>query len=220
MPPPYSVVHREVTDSTQDDARAAFVGDPTLVVAGAQRRGRGRAASTWQTAPRALAASLAMRPDWDPADLPLVPLLAGVAASRIISCGLKWPNDVVIGDRKVGGILTESSEGVVVIGFGLNLWWPAAPDGVGAVYPADPGPAEIRELAERWADELVGLLTAGPDGWPADEYRERSVTIGRDITWSPAGSGRAIDVAADGGLVVATPAGRTVLRAGEVRHIR
>ncbi|MEX2655320.1 MAG: biotin--[acetyl-CoA-carboxylase] ligase [Acidimicrobiia bacterium] len=220
MSPPYSVICHEVTDSTQDDARAAFDGTPVLVVAGAQKRGRGRSAAEWQTAPRAMAASLAVRPGWDPADLPLVALLAGVAAGRVIGCELKWPNDVFVDGSKAGGILVEAADGVVVVGFGLNLWWPDAPDTFAAVFADDPGPDRAAEVAEAWASELLGLVDAGPRAWPRDEYRQRSNTLGRDITWSPEGVGRAVDIAADGGLVVVTHEGRTTLHAGQVRHIR
>jgi BirA family transcriptional regulator, biotin operon repressor / biotin---[acetyl-CoA-carboxylase] ligase len=219
MTPPYSVLHLQDTDSTQDDARRAFEGSPLLVVAGFQRQGRGRASSTWQSAPRAMAASLAVRPDWDPSELPLVPLLAGVAAARVVDCGLKWPNDLFVDGRKVGGILVESSDGLVVIGCGLNLWWPDPPTAYGALHTDDPGPDAGLQLAERWATELLDLLDAGEAAWPRAEYLQRSITIGRNISWSPDGAGRAIDIAPDGGLVVDTLDGRTVLHAGEVRHV-
>jgi BirA family transcriptional regulator, biotin operon repressor / biotin---[acetyl-CoA-carboxylase] ligase len=220
MTPPYSALHREVTDSTQDDARAAFVDDPVLVVAGAQRQGRGRAASRWMTAPRAMAASLAMRPGWDSADLPLLPLLAGVAAARTVECGLKWPNDLLVEGRKVGGILVESADGVAVVGLGLNLWWPDAPAGMAAIHQADPGPDLASELGERWAQTLLDLVRDGPAAWPRAEYLAACVTVGCDITWQPAGSGHAVDIAPGGGLVVTTPTGPTTLHAGEVRHVR
>ncbi|MDX1448026.1 MAG: biotin--[acetyl-CoA-carboxylase] ligase [Acidimicrobiia bacterium] len=220
MPPPYSVLHLEVTDSTQDDARDAFDGRPVLVVAGGQRAGRGRAAGRWENAPRAMAASLAFRPEWEPDSLPLIPLLAGVAAARAVDCGLKWPNDLIVDDLKVGGILVEASDGVVVAGCGMNLWWPDPPEGFGAMFSADPGPAAAVEVAESWAETLLTLVEAGPQGWPRDEYRRRSVTVGREITWAPDGAGRAVDIAADGGLVVVTHEGRTTLHAGEIRHVR
>ena len=168
-----------------------------------------------------MAASLACRPDWDAADLSLIPLLAGIAAGRVIDCGLKWPNDVLIADAKVGGILVESSDGVVVAGFGLNLWWPGAPDGYGALHFDDPGPERAVELAEQWAGELLELIDTGPSNWPREEYRAKSVTIGRNITWTPDGIGRAIDIAPDGALIVTTPTAQTLtLHAGEVRHVR
>ncbi len=220
MPPPYSVRHLEVTDSTQDDARAAYTGEPVLVVAHRQERGRGRSASEWENAPRAVAASLVFVPGWPMDSLPLIPLLAGVAAGRVVGCGLKWPNDLMVGDQKIGGILVEASDGVVVAGCGINLWWPEAPNGYGAVHELDPGGDAVLETAQGWADALLGLVDDGPGSWPRDEYRERSLTVGRDITWSPDGAGRAIDIAADGGLVVVTHEGRTTLHAGEVRHVR
>jgi BirA family transcriptional regulator, biotin operon repressor / biotin---[acetyl-CoA-carboxylase] ligase len=167
-----------------------------------------------------MAASLALRPDWEPADLPLVSLLAGLAAARVVDCGLKWPNDVLRDGSKLGGILVETTEGIVVVGFGLNLWWPEAPPGVTAVYDEDPGPEAAGELAVRWTDELLALVTAGVAAWPQDEYRARSVTLGREITWSPSGHGTAVDVAVDGGLVVVTDGVRRTLHAGEVRHVR
>lgn len=226
MAPPYSVIRLEVTDSTQDDARASFQGEPVLVVAERQRQGRGRSSSVWETAPRALATSLAIRPGWDSGRLPIIPLLAGVAAVRVLGCRLKWPNDVLVepdegnGGRKAGGILVEASAGAVVVGFGLNLWWPDPPDGVGAVWQEDPGTGRVTEVAEAWASELVTLIDGGPDPWPRDEYRAACTTIGRDVTWSPEGEGRAVDVAADGGLVVVTHEGRTTLHAGAVHHLR
>lgn len=220
MAPPYSVRHLEVTDSTQDDARAAFVDGPVLVVAHRQQRGRGRSASQWENAPRAMAASLAFAPDWPAESLPLIPLLAGIAAARVVGCGLKWPNDLMLGEHKVGGILVEASGGVVVAGCGINLWWADAPAGYGAVREEDPGVGAVLETAEAWSAELLGLVEGGPGAWPREEYRERSVTLGRDITWSPEGAGRAIDIAADGGLIVVTHEGRTTLHAGEIRHVR
>ena len=57
-------------------------------------------------------------------------------------------------------------------------------------------------------------------GWPRDEYRQSCLTLGWAITWEPEGSGRAIDISHDGGLVVETPAGVETLHAGRVRHVR
>lgn len=167
-----------------------------------------------------MAASLAFAPGWPAESLPLIPLLAGIAAARVVGGGLKWPNDLMLDDRKVGGILVEASGGVVVAGCGINLWWPEAPAGYGAVREEDPGVDAVLETAEAWSAELLGLVVGGPEGWPRAEYRERSVTLGRDITWSPDGAGRAIDLAADGGLIVVTHEGRTTLHAGEIRHVR
>jgi BirA family biotin operon repressor/biotin-[acetyl-CoA-carboxylase] ligase len=215
------VQHLGEVPSTQDLARDGFESSPLLVTATGQTAGRGRSGAAWQTAPRALAASLALRPGWDPKTLPSLTLLAGLAAAEVIpGASLKWPNDVWIGEQKVAGILTESSDGVVVIGIGVNLWWPDPPDGVTAIHLDDPGPTLGARFAERWADVLLRLIEPGPDGWPIDTYRWLCTTIGRDITWEPDGSGRAIDVDPTGALIVETPSGRQLLTSGAVTHVR
>ena len=217
----YSVQHLGEVPSTQELASDRFESSPLLVTAAAQTAGRGRSGAVWQSAPRALAASLAFRPGWAPEALPSITLVAGVSATEVIDdASLKWPNDVLIGDSKVGGILAELSDGLVVIGFGLNLWWPDAPEGVAAVHSDDPGTEAGPRLAERWADSLLQMIEAGPKGWPIDAYRRLCTTLGCDITWEPNGSGRAIDVDRSGALIVDTPSGRERLTSGAVAHVR
>lgn len=224
MDTPYSVVELAETGSTQDDARALFAGEPVLVVAARQTRGRGRTGATWQTAPRAVAASLAFAPGWAPESWPLLPLLAGLAACRgLAGVRLKWPNDLVVGDEKAGGLLVEATGHLVVAGLGLNLWWPGAPEGMTALHGDDPGPEAPRRVAEAWARRLGDLVAGEPDAWPRGEYRDLSATIGRDVTWETEDgirAGRAVDVAADGGLVVEAEGAVLVLRSGAVRHVR
>jgi BirA family biotin operon repressor/biotin-[acetyl-CoA-carboxylase] ligase len=233
MDTPYSVEVEE-TGSTQDLARTTLLArrvGPVLAIAARQTAGRGRRRSVWENAPRALAASLAFTPGWPPGSWGRLPLLAGLAAVRALAgrapgARLKWPNDLLVGAAKVGGILVEGSDGLVVAGLGLNLWWPGAPPGYGAVSDADPGPSAGPGLARSWAGELLALAAGGPESWPRDEYRRVSATLGEEVTWaSEDGSGtrrrgRAVDVAADGGLVVQTIEGREVLRSGEVHHLR
>lgn len=222
MATPYAIVALERTSSTQDDARRLLEDRPVLVVAGAQTRGRGRAGSTWETAPRALATSLALRPPWPTDTWPRLSLLAGLAAHRALgpSTRLKWPNDVLIDDAKVAGVLVEASGDVVVLGMGVNLWWPDASPGLAALYADDPGGEEGRRLARRWADAVLLMLEAGPDRWGIDDYRTVCRTIGMDVTWLPAGRGKAIGVDDDGSLLV-EGAGRLIrLAAGEVREVR
>jgi biotin-(acetyl-CoA carboxylase) ligase len=100
----------------------------------------------------------------------------------------------------------------------MNLWWPDSPEGMGALFTDDPGEEKYAELGALWGAELMELLDA--DAWPIDAYRKTCVTLGRDITWDPDGAGRAVDVAADGALVVETPSGRESIYSGAVRHVR
>jgi BirA family biotin operon repressor/biotin-[acetyl-CoA-carboxylase] ligase len=220
MATPYSVVRLAVTGSTQDEARSRFTAEPLLVIADAQTAGRGRSGAHWETAPRALAVSLALDPRWPLANWPLLPLVAGVAAARVLDCGLKWPNDLLAGSAKLGGILVEAGNGPLVVGMGVNLWWPRAPAGYGAVWGSVPSDDAGAVLALQWANQMMEMLAAGPGAWPRSEYVKRCRTLGLRIAWDPDGIGRAVDVAGDGALVVETAKGLTSLRSGEVRHVR
>jgi BirA family transcriptional regulator, biotin operon repressor / biotin---[acetyl-CoA-carboxylase] ligase len=137
-------VYLETTTSTNDIARSMAVdGAPqgTVVVADAQSAGRGRAGkSPWRTLPRTcLAVSVLLRPPpaISPATLARVGMAAGVAvvaavqAVARVSVALKWPNDVVAGSGKLGGILVESAlrgDAVTfaICGIGLNVNLPGA----------------------------------------------------------------------------------------------
>ena len=215
MATPYLQIREEEVPSTQDRARAELDLLPVVVMAQRQSAGRGRSGVGWFTAPRALAVSIALRPPDE--DRRPFSLMAGVAVVRVLDqVSLKWPNDVMVGTAKVGGILVERSQEMVV-GLGINLWWPDPPDGVGALHDADPGPEEHARIAGLWAAELMGLID--DDGWPEEEYRAGCATLGRDITWEPEGRGRAIDVTDDGELVVDVDGVRQTIASGAIRHL-
>ena len=113
--------------------------------------------------------------------IPLITLVAGLSARRVLGDEvlLKWPNDVVssAGD-KVAGLLAERTDGLVVVGLGVNLYWPDAPDGMGALYRDDPGPEAAPAIAVAWAEDLFAELAAGPEGFLPAEYEQVSTTIG------------------------------------------
>jgi BirA family biotin operon repressor/biotin-[acetyl-CoA-carboxylase] ligase len=158
--------------------------------------------------------------------------------------GLKWPNDLLGPDgRKLAGVLAEADLGVpadpagapVVVGIGVNVGWPAAGDDLP---PELAGTATSLALeAGRPVDRaelLDALLTAleprvedlgSPAGrsHQAAELRSRCVTLGTAVRVElPEGSfdGTAVDVTDGGHLVVATPAGRRTVVAGDVVHLR
>src|SRR5467141_2630837 len=108
--------------STQDVARELPIG--SVVVADHQTAGRGRLSNRWEAPPgTALLVSFVLAPN------PLLSLAAGVAAAE--ACGkdvrLKWPNDLLLDGRKVGGILVETTPEKAICGVGVNLTW--APEG-------------------------------------------------------------------------------------------
>lgn len=222
----YDTVHLTGVASTQDESADRFdrSGTPTLVVADRQFAGRGRQGRTWEQADRAMFASYSYATSWPAATRPLIPLVSGVAMREAImghteaSVLLKWPNDLIVDGRKLGGILVEASGERITVGCGVNLWWRDLPVAAAALYDMDPGPSVAWALADTWVSRLVAHLVNGPDEWHRGEYISASATLGRRIAWD-AGEGLATDLAPDGGLVVATDEGTVTIHAGEV-HTR
>ena len=99
----------------------------TLVVAARQGQGRGRLGRTWASPEGGVYVSLILRPTRPPSETPQLSLVAGLAAAEAIRDAarlypsIRWPNDLLIRDRKVGGILTEGRDGAVVVGIGINV---------------------------------------------------------------------------------------------------
>jgi BirA family transcriptional regulator, biotin operon repressor / biotin---[acetyl-CoA-carboxylase] ligase len=126
----------QTTGSTNTDAVSAGrdgAAHGSVFFADEQTAGRGRGDHRWQShSGEGLYVSVLLRPSMVMEDLPIVPLLAGVAAANAVfraagvKVDLRWPNDLLIGPRKCGGILVESKTersqvGFVVIGIGINV---------------------------------------------------------------------------------------------------
>lgn len=123
------------TGSTNDlaaDAARGGAPEGTVVIAEAQTAGRGRLGRAWQSEPGLnLYMSVLLRPELGPAEAPRLSLLAGVAVAEALETeglevAIKWPNDVLVGRRKIAGILTEMEAEAdrvraVVVGIGVNL---------------------------------------------------------------------------------------------------
>ena len=123
MPPPVRIVRLVETGSTNADAMArALAGEPLpfWVSAGRQTAGRGRSGRAWESSLGNLHASLAIHLDCELARAAQLSLVAGVAVAGALRAlapdprvaepiQLKWPNDILIGDAKCGGILIESA---------------------------------------------------------------------------------------------------------------
>lgn len=245
----------EAAPSTNALAAAALregAAEGLVVVADHQTAGRGRLDRVWTTPPgAALTFSVVLSPAPVPLERwPWLPLLTGVAVAEGVrratglDAGVKWPNDVLIGDRKVAGILAERVEGAhgpaVVVGVGLNVGMraeelpaPAATSlalELGADGPVD-RTVVMREVLRTL--EALYLEWRGESGDPARglhaSYLRRCVSIDRDVTIElPDGTafaGRVSSVDATGALVVdgTDPGGQRVRRsfhAGDVVHAR
>jgi len=177
--------------STQDVARDLPVG--SIVVADHQSSGRGTHGRRWEAPPgTALLASFVLAPS------PVLSLVVGVAAAE--ACGppvrLKWPNDLLLDGRKLGGILVEATPVKAVAGIGINLTW--APDGAARLdRPRDEVLASLRAEIERW--------TAAPTDVVLIRWHELSATLGRRVRIEVSGQvteGIAQDIGPRGELIV------------------
>jgi BirA family biotin operon repressor/biotin-[acetyl-CoA-carboxylase] ligase len=229
----HRVLHLASATSTSEVARAGLqrgelvAGD--VVLADEQTAGRGRRGRGWVTVPgRSLAASVVLAPPAALSRPSRLVVLAAVSACRALeACGardlrIKWPNDLMRGDRKLGGLLAETVTGaaasaLVVLGVGLNLRLRPGdlPHGL-ADTAGDAGLREGPETRDAVLAALLGELDAAlaQAGTPADaergeEYRRRSWLTGRQVELRAGGavlSTRLADVTADGDLVL--PDGR------------
>ncbi len=222
-------------DSTNDEAkRLARAGAPegTVVVAARQTGGRGRLGRAWESPEGGAYVSCVLRPPLSPAGVAPLSLALAVGAARGlrsfgVPVGLKWPNDLEAGGRKLGGILLEMTAEAdrvewVVAGCGVNV---AAPGFAGSAWVRESAPgARVAEVAAALLDGMAGayreLLAAGFAGL-RDEYASaatltgRAVTV-RDATGATVAEGTVVGVADDGALLLERGGRTTHVSAGEV----
>lgn len=244
VPWPRPIVTASTGSTNADLLDLARGGAPegSVVVAGEQTAGRGRLGRAWVSAPGSgLWFSVLVRMAPDP-QRGLLPLLAGVAVAEAarrhgVVAALKWPNDVVVdgpaldggaGPRKLAGILAETDgEDAVVVGIGVNVTQTVEQ------LPVPMATSMLLEGATATREELLldiltvlhgqlGDLRRTGGDFVMDGYRERCLTIGRDVVVTlPSGEvirGRAVGVGADGQLHVRTPEKTVSVAAGDVTH--
>lgn len=244
----------ETTGSTNVDllARAA-AGEPAgaVLVAEHQEAGRGRLDRRWEDDPgSSLLVSILLRPDLTPDRAHLGSVAVALAAVRAceevaeVRPGLKWPNDLVVGEgtatRKLGGVLAESVLAggrleALVVGIGINVALPEAlPPELAGVATSLVAHAPSRDLDRsallaamlRSLDALADLLdSAAGRARLLDEYRRRCVTIGASVRVELGGEafleGTATDVDPDGHLLVTDSDGAIhTVAVGDIVHLR
>jgi BirA family biotin operon repressor/biotin-[acetyl-CoA-carboxylase] ligase len=179
-----------------------------------------------------LLVSARLLPGLPPERLHLVTLAAAVAATDAVQtvgvdARVKWPNDVVVGDRKLAGILAEADgAGAVVVGMGLNLRADAYPDELAAVATAcdrhASRPVERDDLLCAWLRAFDARLDAIDT--IVDVAAARSATLGRAVRVELARehyTGTAVRLTSEGYLVVAKDdGGEATVTAGDVVHLR
>jgi BirA family biotin operon repressor/biotin-[acetyl-CoA-carboxylase] ligase len=219
------------TASTNADLLAdSSAPDRAVRVAEHQTAGRGRLDRSWESPPRAgLTFSVLLRPAVPQAEWGWLPLLAGLAVVDAVrdttglAPALKWPNDVLLGpdERKVAGVLAQTSGATVVLGIGLNVGTAAAElpvETATSLALAGRPHVDRTDLLAAVLDRLDVRLRQWTDAAP--DYRRACATLGRPVRVHLAGGavveGGAEDVDELGRLRVAGQ----VVTAGDVVHVR
>ena len=192
-----------------------------MAVADHQTAGRGRLDRRWEAPPGAnLLCSVLLRPDRISHLVTAAVALAGAEACEQVAGvrpDLKWPNDLMVADRKLAGVLAEVDGGAVVVGIGINVGW-APPDLPAACL----GEGVLRDDV---LDAMLDSLAARYGDWTAvaREYRQRCVTLNHAVRVEMADetfTGRASDVNDDGHLLVDVGACIRTITAADVIHLR
>jgi BirA family biotin operon repressor/biotin-[acetyl-CoA-carboxylase] ligase len=235
------VVFSAVSSTNSEARRLASEGVPegTLVIAEYQTAGRGRLDRRWEAPPgSSLLLSLVLRPRLAPHQIQRLTMLCGLAVADAVEkvtslrVGLKWPNDIVYGPAKLGGILTEvglHGEQVdhVVVGIGLNVNLDPGQLPSDLQYPATSLSHEIGQPVGRLSllQSMLRLIeiryrALKRGTCPKDEWAQRLDTLGQHVTVSAGGTvleGMAEGVDDDGALLVRLQDGRlTTVMAGDV----
>ena len=231
---PFEIEYHGTIDSTNNRARA-LAGEgrsDVAVLADEQTGSRGRLDRPWSAPSGGIWISLLCRPDVPPAEAPIYTLAGAVATTDALSnvgvdAGIKWPNDVLVGDKKLVGILTEM-EGeadrvswvTVGIGINANVDADAVPETATTVRKlvGDIDRAELtRDLIERFDERRNDVGSVLP------AWRESALTLNRRVrVETPGGevTGTAVDIEYPGTLVVETDTGTERVTAGDCEHLR
>jgi BirA family biotin operon repressor/biotin-[acetyl-CoA-carboxylase] ligase len=223
------------TDSTNRyvlDLAREGAPDGLVVVTDYQRAGRGRLGRTFSAPPGgSLLVSLLLRTELAPEARHLVVIAAAVAMAEAVAIAtgvpaeVKWPNDLMVGERKLAGILAEAVDDAVVVGIGVNVDWPEIPaelEGIATACNLEGGQPVTRE-------ELLTTFLLQYEARLADlaetrrEYCTRLATLGRQVRVERAGgmvAGTAVDVDDAGRLVVDAGGRLETIAAGDVVHLR
>ena len=235
----------EQTGSTNKDLLARSAGLPEFFVLATdfQTAGKGRMDRSWEANPgSSVMASILLRPQFTQSSgIGWLSLLTALAITRVISNHglgpkIKWPNDVLIGEKKVSGILAEAAADLscVVIGFGINV------NQSTEQLPVDTATSLSLETATEFdRDQLLAavienirslyleLSTSGGDATASglrQEILELSATVGSQVSVEfPDGKkafGLAKDIDETGRLVVSTQNETLSVSAGDVLHLR
>ncbi len=221
------------TGSTNADLAAAGGDDLTVLVAGSQTAGRGRAGREWSSPiGSSLAVSILLRPKFE--SLTWLPLMAGLAMTRAVrslgvEADLKWPNDVLVNERKISGVLSELIDAsTVIIGAGLNLKQSQEelPIANATSLALEGVSVDLPQALHAYLSEFVPLYKNFDEHSLRDSVREVCGTLGQEVRAIMPGdsevAGKAIDIDATGRLLINVAGENTLyaVGAGDIVHLR
>lgn len=225
--------NEEIKRKAHENARSGLV-----VISCKQTAGKGRLGRKWASNEGGVYFSFLLRPELPPSDVSGITLAAGLGVCLAIrkftglDAKIKWPNDVIVGNKKICGILTEMTAQTdmvdfVVIGIGINVLQESFPEEI--AYKATS--LKIETKSELDLSELMHEIIATLDktilsylfGISQDDlklYKSMCATIGREVSLVRNGeklTGKAVDITADGELVVCLENGKKIaVNSGEV----
>ena len=237
------IVHFDEIDSTNNYAKKiANEGcrHGTIVIAEKQTLGRGRIGREWKSSnSEGLWFTIVLRPDLEPEDVQIVTIAAsvavveGISESQGIVCGIKWPNDIILGDRKLAGILTELSAepghvNYVVVGIGININQSSFDDEIRNKATSlklhtgkQVSRVKVLESILTRFENVYNMILQGNTEEILDKWSKYSVTIGKEVKIiykHMEYTGIAQSIASDGKLVVKCDDGEVrQISAGEVQ---
>jgi BirA family biotin operon repressor/biotin-[acetyl-CoA-carboxylase] ligase len=241
------VIYLDSVDSTNTEAKKLLIqgeGEGVIVTAGRQTAGRGRKGRTWLSPAGGLYFSLILHPRLEVESGPLLGLLGACAVARslsklgVVGVSVKWPNDVLVKQCKIAGILCETvflgSDSLgTVVGIGVNQNCPVSKMPQGLQWPTTSiideigKPTSIESLLCSIVNEIDDLLQNVEErrsfSEVLDEWRKLSSTIGSKVRVHE--DGKTIDgivknIDSNGALIVQTKNGLVSVLQGDVSHLR
>lgn len=234
-------IMRTVDSTNEEIKRRAVRGAKSglIIVAESQSGGKGRLGRSWSSeVGEGIYFSFLLKPDMPPSEISAITLSAGYAVCMALreytglDAKIKWPNDVLINNKKVCGILTEMAAQIdmvdyIVVGIGINVNHKSFPEELSgkatSVYIETGRDTDrnelLREVIKRLDIIMAEFLTGMPES-RKNHFKELCITLGRQVTTVHGGTeikGTAVDVSCDGDLVIRDDSGKLVyINSGEV----
>ncbi len=223
----------DTISSTNDYAKTLLYEAPegTVVLADEQTDARGRHGTSWYSPPGGLWMSVLLQPE----KTTLLSIAAGVAVCSSlhtfgITPGLKWPNDIIMNRKKIGGILTEIIDDNVIVGIGVNLNIRSFPqdlrDIASSVFLQTKKHLDkkmVFDLVCREFDEYYGMLKQNQDRDILSKWRDYTVLLGQQVTIQTGDltvAGKVLDIGTNGALIVMRSDGQIEHVSSGVCHLQ